>query len=221
MALIYSAELLHRNEFKQYKQHLKSSEFIERKMPIYLNALEHSFSKIIGTNFPIITSNTNQIITYTDSSLVFLQSSKNQIYVQNLQITEDISNSFFLFNVGFVKLQEMRNIILLKKSCDSKVTRDGQVTSFFQWLKSSQKIQNDHLKTADVSDTIYLINETQKLVEVFNSNFHDKIIVHMLIQPELTIIFSNRLFAISAISNFLDNSFQNVKRKIRYSTLNT
>lgn len=59
MALIYSAELLHRNEFKKYKQHLKSSEFIERKMPIYLNALEHSFSKIIGITFPIITSNTN------------------------------------------------------------------------------------------------------------------------------------------------------------------
>lgn len=155
--------------------------------------------------------------------MVFIQSSKNQIYVQNLQITEDISNSFFLFNVGFVKLQEMRNIILLKKTCDSKQVDviKGQVTSFFQWFKSNQNVQNDHLKTADVSDTIYLINETQKLVEVFNSNFHDKIIVHMLIQPELTIIFSNRLFAISAISNFLYNSFQNVKRKIRYSTLNT
>jgi len=50
LLVISITEYLHRNEFQQYKNHLKSSQFIEQNMPIYLNALEVSFSTVIGTD---------------------------------------------------------------------------------------------------------------------------------------------------------------------------
>jgi hypothetical protein len=142
---------------------------------------------------------------------------------QNLQLTEDISNNFGNYNMGFVKLQEIRDIILLKKFSDSKVTEVktyDDITNF-KWLQNAlswqfnKNCQEGVRDTIDLSDTIYLVNETQRLVSVFNANCHDHIQVFMSIQPELTIIFSNKLFLMSAISNFLYNSFQNVKRKIR------
>ena len=168
--------------------------------------------------------------TVLDSSLIFIGSSKNQIYLQSLQLTEDISNSFFYFNMGFVKLYEMRDIILLKKFCDSKsveVKQDDDTPSYFQWLKLKLQRRNKskdrviYQDNANISDTVYLVNETQKLVSVFNANFHDQIKVYMSIEPELTIIFSNALFVKSAISNFLYNSFSNVKRKIRFNRNDT
>jgi hypothetical protein len=140
--------------------------------------------------------------------------------------------------MGYIKLHEMRDIILLKKFWDSKsveVKQDDDTPSYIQlisqWLKSmeSMKLQRQlktkerviHQDNANISDTVYLVNETQKLVSVFNANFHDQIQVYMSIEPELTIIFSNALFVMAAISNFLYNSFSNVKRKIRFNRNDT
>jgi len=136
--------------------------------------------------------------------------------------------------MGYIKLHEMRDIVLLKKFWDSKsveVKQDDDTPSYIQsvsqWLKlkfqrqlksKERVIDQDN---ANISDTIYLVNETQKLVSVFNANFHDQIQVYMSIEPELTIIFSNALFVKSAISNFLYNSFSNVKRKIRFNRNDT
>jgi len=118
----------------------------------------------------------------------------------------------------------------LKKFWDSKsveVKQDDDTPSYIQWLKlklqrrSKSKDRVFHEDNANISDTVYLVNETQKLVSVFNANFHDQIQVYMSIEPELTIIFSNALFVKSAISNFLYNSFSNVKRKIRFNRNDT
>lgn len=137
-------------------------------------------------------------------------------------MTEDISNSFGNYNIGFVKLQEIRDIILLKNFSDSKASQVlNNDDDFWQWLKNAiyesfAKYRNKGIvDTINLSDTLYLVNETQRLVSVFNANFHEQIQVFMSIEPELTIIFSNKLFSMSAISNFLYNSFQNVKRKVR------
>lgn len=136
--------------------------------------------------------------------------------------------------MGYIKLHEMRDIILLKKFWDSKsveVKQDDDTPSYIQsvsqWLKLKfprqlkSKERVIHQDNTNISDTVYLVNETQKLVSVFNANFHDQIQVYMSIEPELTIIFSNGLFVKSAISNFLYNSFSNVKRKIRFNRNDT
>ena len=207
--LIYTTEFFHRNEFRMHKNIIRSSEFMEKNIPQYLATLESSISVIL------------------DSSKEFIDSAKNQIFLQNLQLTREISDSFGKIKIGFLKLQEIRDIILLKKMCDTKVVvkakgKESCCNRFFNCFNRTMKTKNI-LKveetitnnTNNMNDTIFLVREVQKLVSVFNANYHDQIQVYILVQPDINVIFSNKLFCISAISNFLYNSFQNIKRKLR------
>ena len=83
IALIYTTEFFHRNEFRMYKSIVRSSDFLKKNIPTYLSALESSFSVIL------------------DSSKEFIDSAKNQIFLQNLQLTREISDSFGKIKIGF------------------------------------------------------------------------------------------------------------------------
>ena len=120
--------------------------------------------------------------------------------------------------------------------CDTQVndTKDTDTESYWDKIikyfkfNSNKKNQNKNLSLDELegdtnhnmnnlNDTIFLVSEVQKLVSVFNANYQDQIQVHISIQPDINVIFSNKLFCISALSNFLHYSFQNIKRKIRLS----
>ena len=216
IALIYTTEFFHRNEFRMYKSIVRSSDFLKKNIPTYLSTLESSFSVIL------------------DSSKEFIDSAKNQIFLQNLQLTREISDSFGKIKIGFLKLQEIRDIVLLKNMRDTQVNDTNDTESYWDKIikyfkfNSYKKNQNKNLSLDELegdtthnmnnlNDTIFLVTEVQKLVSVFNANYQDQIQVHISIQPDINVIFSNKIFFISALSNFLHNSFQNIKRKIRLS----